>query len=76
VTLERCAWKGCRCREIELTYLRKPLCRKHWERLCQMQEAGHDAQARQMIGLRPRPARSAPRSSPDTPAPTGEETDA
>jgi len=51
---ERCAWKGCRCREIELTYLGKPLCQRHWLRLCELQERGRDAKARHMEGLQPR----------------------
>ncbi len=53
---ERCAWKGCRAREIELIYLRRPLCARHWERLCELQDQGRDAEARQKIGLPPRPA--------------------
>ena len=51
---ERCAWKRCRSTEIHLTYLGKPLCQRHWLRLCELQEQGRDAEARQMIGLRPR----------------------
>ena len=50
----RCSWRGCRSREIELTYLGRPLCRTHWLRLCQWQEKGRDAEARAQIGLRPR----------------------
>lgn len=61
---ERCAWKGCRSREIELTYLKKPLCARHWLRLCELQDEGRDAEARRMIGLPPRPARS---PAPHTP---------
>ena len=49
---ERCAWKGCRQREIELAYRGKPLCKKHWLRLCAMQEAGREEQALARIGLR------------------------
>jgi hypothetical protein len=49
---ERCTWKHCRSREIVLTYLGKPLCGRHWLRLCQLQESGQEAAARQMIGLR------------------------
>jgi hypothetical protein len=58
---ERCAWKGCRAREIELTYLRKPLCARHWERLCELLDEGREAEARQRIGLPPRPVRPAAR---------------
>jgi hypothetical protein len=65
---ERCAWKGCRCREIELIYLKKPLCLKHWLRLCQMQEEGRDAEARRKIGLPPRPVRPRCSSGPADPA--------
>ena len=49
---ERCAWKGCRQREIELAYRGKPLCKKHWLRLCAMQEAGREEQALARIGIR------------------------
>jgi len=48
---ERCAWPRCRSVEIELTYLNRPLCRKHWGRLCQMQDQGHGADARELLGL-------------------------
>jgi hypothetical protein len=51
---ERCAWKGYRCRELELTYLGKALCERHGLRLCELQERGRDAKARQLVGLRPR----------------------
>ncbi len=65
---ERCAWQGCRCTEIELTYLKKPLCLKHWERLCQWQDEGRDAEARRKIGLPPRPAKPLGLHSPPMPA--------
>ena len=48
---ERCAWPRCRSAEIELTYLGRPLCRKHWDRLCQMQDEGRGAEARDLLGL-------------------------
>ena len=51
---ERCAWKRCRSTDVHLTYLGKPLCQRHWLRLCELQEQGRDAEARRMIGLRPR----------------------
>ena len=54
MAVKRCAWKRCRRTEILLTYLDKPLCARHWLRLCELQEAGRDDQARKMIGLRPR----------------------
>ncbi len=48
---ERCAWPRCSSAEIELTYLGRPLCRRHWDRLCQMQDEGHGADARALLGL-------------------------
>lgn len=48
---ERCAWPRCRSAEIELTYLGRPLCRKHWDRLCQMQDEGRGADARELLGM-------------------------
>ena len=48
---ERCAWPRCRSREIELTYLGRPLCCKHWDRLCHLQDEGRGAEARRLIGL-------------------------
>ena len=51
---ERCVWKHCRRTDIALTYLGKPLCRRHWLWLCELQEEGRDSAARRMIGLRPR----------------------
>ena len=52
MSAERCAWKGCRQREIELIYCGKPLCMRHWLKLCDMQEAGRGEQALAKIGLR------------------------
>ncbi len=49
---ERCAWKGCRQSEIELAYRGKPLCKKHWHKLCAMQEDGQEEQALAKIGIR------------------------
>jgi hypothetical protein len=48
---ERCAWPRCRSAEIELTYLGRQLCRKHWDRLCEMQDEGRGADARELLGL-------------------------
>jgi hypothetical protein len=48
---EHCAWPRCRSTEIELTFLRRPLCHKHWNRLCQMQDEGRGADARELLGL-------------------------
>jgi hypothetical protein len=48
---ERCAWPRCRSTEIELTFLGRPLCPKHWERLCQMQDEGRGDEARALLGL-------------------------
>lgn len=66
---ERCAWPHCRSAEIELTYLGRPLCRKHWGRLCQMQDEGRGVDARKSLGLPDSgPPRGAfePRSSSST----------
>lgn len=48
---ERCAWPRCRSGEIELIYLGRPLCRKHWDRLCQMQDEGRGVDVRELLGL-------------------------
>jgi len=55
---ERCAWTRCRSRSIHLTYLGKPLCERHWLRLCELQQQGRDEQARRMVGLPLRPSPS------------------
>ena len=60
---ERCAWKRCRSTDSALTYLGKPLCQRHWLRLCELQERGRDAEVRRMIGLR---LRESPRGRPGT----------
>lgn len=50
---DRCAWVRCRTSETSLTYLGKPLCRKHWEEFCRiMDERGREA-AIVKIGLTP-----------------------
>ena len=63
MSVERCAWKGCRQIEIHLYYRGKPLCVMHWLKLCDMQEAGRGDQALEKIGLlrrkRHRPASTA-----------------
>ncbi len=51
MSIERCAWKRCRSGDIELTYLGKPLCLRHWLQFCAWQEQGREAAARQKIGL-------------------------
>lgn len=72
---DRCAWKGCRCRVIELTYLKKPLCLRHWLRLCQMQDEGRDAEARHKLGLPPRPAKPPAPADPAAQAATSRHKD-
>ena len=52
MSAERCAWKGCRQIEIHLHYRGKPLCQKHWLKLCAMQEDGREEHALERIGLR------------------------
>jgi len=66
---ERCAWPRCQSAEIELTYLGRPLCRKHWDRLYQMQDEGCGAEARDLLGLAgtvPSRGSSEPQTNPST----------
>lgn len=32
----RCCWDNCRITEIAVTYLGKPLCEKHWDKVAEM----------------------------------------
>ncbi|KKN81085.1 hypothetical protein LCGC14_0323040 [marine sediment metagenome] len=39
---ETCKFPQCRSREIELIYLGKPLCLKHWRMLCRKYDEPQD----------------------------------
>ena len=52
---DRCAWPRCQSFDIALTYLRCPLCQRHWQQFCAWDEVGRGAEARAMLGLPPRP---------------------
>ncbi len=60
---ERCAWPRCRSREIELTYLGRPLCHKHWDRLCGMLDDWRRAEVQQLLKLPDRAARGSNNSA-------------
>jgi hypothetical protein len=49
-SLERCCWAGCR--ELEsLTYFGRPLCMKHWGRLCALSETWQARHIAKMLNL-------------------------
>jgi hypothetical protein len=37
---EKCRWPGCLNLEIELVWLKRPLCRKHWLKILEQQDRG------------------------------------
>jgi len=54
-TIERCAWPHCRSTTIELVYMRRPLCEKHWQKLAAMLDNGRRDEALAALGIQRSP---------------------
>jgi len=52
---DRCGWERCR-QEAVMTYFGVGLCERHWHEVCELLDAGRDAQVRDAIRVGPRVA--------------------
>jgi hypothetical protein len=47
---DSCFWAGC-SRPAVMTYLERPLCDKHWKRVCDLSDEGNQAHLTKMLGI-------------------------